>query len=191
MLLRLISKLKISRKAVVRAALFAAFAATVWGANWALAKYGVVSIGFGLVAPAGVFFAGLAFTFRDLLHESSGRLLGAGRHRNRIRGPAVGAGPGGRSDVRRGERYGVPGQRAGGLRRVRTTPLRERGWLRAVFASNVVGFTVDSLLFLWLAFGSLDFIAIPGPTRGQGVHDRPRGGRAVRCGGGAPTTSAG
>ena len=37
-------------------------------------------------------------------------------------------------------------------------PLRERGWLRAVFASNVVGFTVDSLLFLWLAFGSLDFI---------------------------------
>ena len=38
------------------------------------------------------------------------------------------------------------------------TPLRARGWLRAVFASNVAGFTLDSVLFLWLAFGSLAFL---------------------------------
>jgi uncharacterized PurR-regulated membrane protein YhhQ (DUF165 family) len=45
------------------------------------------------------------------------------------------------------------------------TPLLERGWLRAVAASNVVGFFFDSLLFLWLAFGSLDFL--PGQLIGK------------------------
>jgi uncharacterized PurR-regulated membrane protein YhhQ (DUF165 family) len=43
------------------------------------------------------------------------------------------------------------------------TPLRERnktlvGWLTAVGASNLVGLVVDSVLFLWIAFGSLDFL---------------------------------
>ena len=37
------------------------------------------------------------------------------------------------------------------------TPLQV-GWLRAVVASNIVGAVVDSALFLWLAFGTLDFI---------------------------------
>ena len=39
------------------------------------------------------------------------------------------------------------------------TPLRERGLLRAVAASNAVGLVADSALFLWLAFGSLDLLA--------------------------------
>ena len=34
-------------------------------------------------------------------------------------------------------------------------PLRERKWWAAVVLSNVVGSTVDSLLFLWLAFSSV------------------------------------
>jgi hypothetical protein len=34
-------------------------------------------------------------------------------------------------------------------------PLRKRGWLPAVVASNAVGIVVDSMLFLWLAFGSM------------------------------------
>ena len=34
-------------------------------------------------------------------------------------------------------------------------PIRKRGWLPAVVASNIVGICVDSALFLWLAFGSL------------------------------------
>jgi uncharacterized PurR-regulated membrane protein YhhQ (DUF165 family) len=37
-------------------------------------------------------------------------------------------------------------------------PLRERRWLLAVFASNAVGLVIDSILFLQIAFGSLDFI---------------------------------
>jgi hypothetical protein len=37
-------------------------------------------------------------------------------------------------------------------------PLRERRWLLAVAASNLVGLLIDSVLFLQIAFGSLDFI---------------------------------
>lgn len=39
------------------------------------------------------------------------------------------------------------------------TPLRERGWVRAVALSGLVGAIIDSTLFLWLAEA-----AIPGPT---------------------------
>src|SRR6266404_5409931 len=38
------------------------------------------------------------------------------------------------------------------------TPLARRGLLIAVVASGVVGLVVDSVVFLWLAFGSLDFL---------------------------------
>ena len=38
-------------------------------------------------------------------------------------------------------------------------PLRERNWSMAVAASNTAGLVVDSALFLWLAFGSLEFLA--------------------------------
>ncbi|WP_421996711.1 VUT family protein [Reyranella sp.] len=39
------------------------------------------------------------------------------------------------------------------------TPLESRGLVLAVFASSVVGLVADSVLFLWLAFGSLDYLA--------------------------------
>ncbi|NQW51199.1 MAG: VUT family protein, partial [Rhodospirillales bacterium] len=38
------------------------------------------------------------------------------------------------------------------------TPLQSRGLVLAVLASSVVGLVADSLLFLWLAFGSLDYL---------------------------------
>ena len=48
-------------------------------ANWSIQKWGIVSIGFGLMAPAGVYFAGLAFSLRDALHEVSDKywIIGA------------------------------------------------------------------------------------------------------------------
>ena len=49
------------------------FIATIFCANWAIATYGLVPVGLDLVAPAGVYFAGLAFTFRDLAQERVGR----------------------------------------------------------------------------------------------------------------------
>lgn len=39
------------------------------------------------------------------------------------------------------------------------TPLQQRRLMLAVFASSCVGLVVDSLVFLWLAFDSLDFLA--------------------------------
>lgn len=38
------------------------------------------------------------------------------------------------------------------------TPLQKRGLVLAVLASAVVGLIADSILFLWLAFGSLEFL---------------------------------
>ena len=49
------------------------YVAVIVLANWAIQQFGVVPVGFGLVAPAGVYFAGLAFTFRDLVQEQLGR----------------------------------------------------------------------------------------------------------------------
>ena len=39
------------------------------------------------------------------------------------------------------------------------TPLQERRLILAVVASSVVGLVIDSVVFLFLAFGSLDFLA--------------------------------
>ena len=39
------------------------------------------------------------------------------------------------------------------------TPLRKRNIAAAVMMSGIVGAVADSVLFLWLAFGSLDFLA--------------------------------
>jgi uncharacterized PurR-regulated membrane protein YhhQ (DUF165 family) len=119
---------------------------TIFAANWAIATFGVVPVGFGLMAPAGVYFAGLAFTFRDLTQERLGRL------------PVVGA-------ILVGAGLSPQFALASGIAFLFSeladfavyTPLRDRGFLRAVFASNVVGAVLDSALFLILAFGSLEF----------------------------------
>jgi queuosine precursor transporter len=39
------------------------------------------------------------------------------------------------------------------------TPLQSRSLVGAVLASSLIGLLADSVLFLWLAFGSLDFLA--------------------------------
>ena len=39
------------------------------------------------------------------------------------------------------------------------TPLQRRHFVAAIAASSVLGLVVDSFVFLWLAFGSLDFLS--------------------------------
>jgi hypothetical protein len=39
------------------------------------------------------------------------------------------------------------------------TPLQRRRLILAVFASSVIGLVVDSMVFLYLAFGSLDYLS--------------------------------
>ena len=38
------------------------------------------------------------------------------------------------------------------------TPLQKRGLVLAVLASSLVGLIADSIIFLWLAFGSFEFL---------------------------------
>jgi uncharacterized PurR-regulated membrane protein YhhQ (DUF165 family) len=127
------------------------YVSVIWLANWSISTYGFVSVGFGLSAPAGVFFAGLAFTARDLVHEVGGRwwVLPA---------IAVGAVLSATLDTSLAAASGVAFAVSEGADWAVYSPLRRRGWLKAVMASNVVGLVVDSALFLWIAFGSLDFI---------------------------------
>jgi uncharacterized PurR-regulated membrane protein YhhQ (DUF165 family) len=129
-----------------------AYVATIFAANWAITTFGLVPVGFGLVAPAGVYFAGLAFTFRDLTQDSLGRrwtflaiLLGAALS-GFLSGPLA---------IASGAAFLVSET----CDLLVYSPLRERRWLLAVGLSNTVGLIVDSVLFLWLAFGSLEFLA--------------------------------
>jgi uncharacterized PurR-regulated membrane protein YhhQ (DUF165 family) len=128
------------------------FIGCIFGANWAIATFGFVPVGFGLMAPAGVYFAGLTFTFRDLAHEAVGR-------RWVIVAIVIGA----VISVAVSPRFALASGIAFLLSELADlsvySPLRERHWLGAVAASNTVGLVVDSALFLWLAFGSLEFLA--------------------------------
>ena len=127
------------------------YIATIFGANWAIANVGVVPVGFGFVAPAGVYFAGLAFTFRDLVQEYLGRVP-------TVVAIAVGAALSALVSPQFALASGIAFLVSELLDFAVYTPLRSRNWLGAVAASNAVGFIADSAIFLTLAFGSLDFL---------------------------------
>lgn len=119
-------------------------------ANWLIRRYGFVQVGFGLSAPAGVYAAGAALTLRDVTQDISGRravlvAIVAGAALSAWLSPALALASGVAFLVSELADFAV------------YTPLRRHGVL-AVAASNAVGLTIDSILFLWLAFGSLDFL---------------------------------
>ena len=128
-----------------------AYILTIFAANWAIARFGAVPVGFGLLAPAGVYLAGLAFTLRDLTQERLGRAwvvaaIVGGAVLSAVISPQFALASGVAFLVSEFADLAV------------YTPLRERHWLGAIAASNVVGLVLDSVLFLTLAFGSLEFL---------------------------------
>jgi uncharacterized PurR-regulated membrane protein YhhQ (DUF165 family) len=129
-----------------------AYIATIPAANLLVTHYGAVPVGFGLMAPAGVFMVGLALVLRDLVHEWAGRwaVLAA---------IAVGAGL---SYLLAAPALATASAVAFGVAELADMavygPLRRKGLLAAVLASNAVGLVVDSWLFLHLAFGSQAFL---------------------------------
>lgn len=137
----------------------AAYIGTIVAANWAVSTYGPIPVGFGLVAPAGVLFAGLAFTLRDLLHEAVGwawtvgAILVGTAVSIVVTGPGLALAAGAAFLTSELADFAV------------YSPLRRHRWLLAVAASNVVGLVVDSGLFVWLAFGSMAFL--PGQIIGK------------------------
>ncbi len=107
----------------------------------------------GLMAPSGVLMAGLALVLRDLVQRRLGiayglAAIGAGTALSAVLAPAP---------------LVVASAVAFLLSELVDfavyTPLQKRGLVLAVAASSFVGLVADSLLFLWLAFGSLDFLA--------------------------------
>jgi uncharacterized PurR-regulated membrane protein YhhQ (DUF165 family) len=147
-------------KIALRVLLVAAYLGTIVAANWAITQFGAVPVGLGLMAPAGVYFAGLAFTLRDFLHDAAGTVWV-------VLAIAAGAAL---SFVVASPALALASAAAFGLSELADllvyTPLHKRRWLFAVGLSNTVGLVVDSLLFLGLAFGSLEFL--PGQIVGKG-----------------------
>lgn len=148
------------------AASLAGYIATIVAANWAINTVGgedhAVPIGFGLVAPAGVYFAGLGFTFRDFVQRLGGvKFAGLAV----LVGAAVSywIGFGGKAFPEAPLGIAAASALAFACSELCDlavfTWLQKRGFIRAVAASNAVGLVVDSVVFLALAFGSLQFVA--------------------------------
>lgn len=128
------------------------YVASIVAANVTLQLVGLIPVGFGLMAPAGVLWAGAALTLRDLVQDRLGRraVLAAivgGAALSWLVSPAFAVASGTAFLISESVDFAV------------YTPLRHRWWTVAVAVSNTVGLVVDSALFLWLAFGSLDFLA--------------------------------
>lgn len=141
---------------------FAAFAATIPAANWLIANIGatcipngpcLIPVGFGLMAPSGVLMIGLALVLRDWLHELAGwkwsfvAVLIGGTLSLAFSPPALAVASAAAFTMAELADLAVYAR------------LRERGKALAVMASQIVGAALDSALFVYLAFGSLEFSA--------------------------------
>jgi queuosine precursor transporter len=137
------------------------FCLTIPAANWLIGHAGtvcvpngpcLVPVAPGVMAPSGVLMIGLALVLRDLVQRRLGVEFGIGAI---IVGAAISAGLAPPSLV-------VASAAAFLLSEFADfavyTPLARRRLVAAVFASSVVGLVVDSIVFLWLAFGSLEFL---------------------------------
>lgn len=142
-------------------AAFVMFAATIPIANWMIGNVGdcipdgpcIMPVGFGLMAPSGVLMIGAALVLRDWLHELAGWKWAVG---------AVFVG-GALSLVFSAPHLAIASAVAFTLAEMADlavyAPLRLRGRALAVMASGIVGAAFDSMIFVYLAFGSLDFSA--------------------------------
>jgi uncharacterized PurR-regulated membrane protein YhhQ (DUF165 family) len=136
----------------------AAFIATIFAANWLIEHVGLIGVGFGLLAPAGVLMVGLAFTFRDIIQLT----LGA---RWAVAGILAGAALSYLVSPAFALASGVAFLASELADLAVYTPLQRRSWVGAVVLSNTVGLVVDSMLFLAIAFGSQEFL--PGQVVGK------------------------
>jgi queuosine precursor transporter len=138
------------------------FALTIPAANWLIGNAGtkcvpngpcLIPVAPGLLAPSGVTMIGIALVLRDLVQ----RRLGLGVVSGAI---IVGAGL---SAIFAPPSLVIASTLAFLLSEIADlavyTPLARRRLVAAVVASGTVGLVVDSVVFLWLAFGSLDFLA--------------------------------
>ncbi len=140
----------------------AGFIACVPAANWLIGNVGTVCIPrgpclipvapFGITAPSGVLMIGLALVLRDLVQRRLGKAWTLGAI---LAGAAL-------SGFVAPPALVVASVAAFLLSELADfavyTPLQKRGLIRAVVLSSLVGLCVDSVAFLYLAFGSLDYL---------------------------------
>jgi len=147
------------RRSVLGWACLAGFIACIFLANYAIQHWGTLAFPggphtvtiLGLTAPSGVLFVGLSFSLRDGAQMALGKwhILGAivvGAGLSYVVAPSLAWASAAAFLLAEGFDWAV------------YTPLVERGKVTAaVVASNTVGAAVDTLVFLWIAFESLDF----------------------------------
>lgn len=147
------------RERSTAAVVLLAYLCTIPAANLAVTHFGPVPVGLGFAAPAGVYVVGLALVLRDAAREVAGR------------GPVLAAIAVGAvasyllADPALAVASAVAFAVAESLDFVVYEPLRKRGLMVAMVASNAVGMLADSLIFLKLAFGGFEYL--PGQLLGK------------------------
>jgi uncharacterized PurR-regulated membrane protein YhhQ (DUF165 family) len=149
------------RRRIEGIAFLLGFTACIPAANWLVGHVGTVCvpdgpclipIAPGLAAPSGVLVVGLALVLRDLVQRRLGRYwalaaVGVGAILSAVLAPP--------SLILASTAAFLLSELADlGV----YTPLQRRGLILAVVASSVVGLIIDSAVFLFLAFGSLEFL---------------------------------
>ena len=147
---------------------FLGFIACIPLANWMIGNVGAVCVPQGpclvpvwpwgpgskpLMAPSGVLMIGLALVLRDLVQRRLGRGVAVGAI---AAGAALSGAVAPPQLLVASATAFLPSELADFAV---YTPLQSRGLVLAVLASSVVGLIADSILFLWLAFGSLEYLA--------------------------------
>ena len=137
------------------------FCLTIPAANWMIGHVGtmcipngpcLVPVAPGIMAPSGVLMVGAALVLRDLVQRRLGVEFGIGAI---VAGAAISAGLAPPALVLASAAAFLLSEFADFAV---YTPLARRRLVTAVTASSVVGLVVDSIVFLWLAFGSLEFL---------------------------------
>jgi uncharacterized PurR-regulated membrane protein YhhQ (DUF165 family) len=137
------------------------YVAAVLAANWTTAHLGFVSVGFGLAATAGTYAAGATFLLRDLIQDALGRRAVFGAI---VAGAALSAAV---APAQLALASGVTFLISEAADFAVYTPLRRRGWARAVLASNLVGAVIDTLVFLSAAGFPLTVQVVGGQLIGK------------------------
>ena len=149
-------------------AYLAAFTLSIPGANWLIGNFGtacppdgpcLIPVFPGVMAPSGVLMVGLALVFRDLVQRRLGRawavaaILAGALLSALLAPPALVLASGAAFLLSETADFAV------------YTPLQAKRLVLAVALSGAVGVVVDSVAFLYLAFGSLDYL--PGQVIGK------------------------
>lgn len=133
-----------STRRIAGLAALAGYIGAIVAANWATHRYGLAPVGFGLTATAGTYAAGCALMLRNVVQDTLGRQLVlvailAGAGLSAVASPALA--------LASGVAFGLSET----LDMAVYTPLRKRGWARAVIPASLLGAIVDTFAFLSLA----------------------------------------